>query len=234
MRAGLILADQPGAWTTFESGGLMIRARIDPMWLGPEMLADLLDKPQLVRLLFDTRSQVTSASSDPFGRKLGQLFTDYLDAVGLGLRGLVQLQFALEHLDLVELDLLREGLEIREWLDPAGQLSSRRVVLLLEDWRNRPETCVGARRLNIFPASKAAIAAAQAVSSAEETHYFLKSPDQIDAEERQLRRDREKRERITRQQAGVLAAQVASEAALHEARAESLRMLEEITSSGAK
>lgn len=224
----LILADQPGAWTNFTSGGRLLRARIDPMWLGPDTLRVLMDQPQHVRRLFDERSQIVSMTSDPFGRRLGQLFTDYFDAVGLGLQGLVQLRFALDHLDLIELDLLREGLEIRDWLAPEGPLSSRRLVLLMSDWKHRPETCVGAHRMQIFPASKAAIAAAQSISSKDDTHPFLKSPQRLAEEEKQLRSDRAARERISRQQRTELVSVEASADALQDAQTESKRALERL------
>ena len=200
MSARLVVVDEPGAWIEFESRGREYRARMDPMWLGPEKLSRLLNQPPLVWQLLDERDRLRAMTSDPFGQHIVTLLKDYLDAVGLGIRGLSRLIYALQHLDDLEVDLLRMGLDVRDWLAPEGPLSSRRVSLLVEDFQDRPETRLGARMFGIFPASKSAIVAAQAfkanVQDKDFVHQFLKSPDQLEAEAEQRREAAEKRERI--------------------------------------
>lgn len=224
----LILADEPGAWITFTHRDRQLKARLDPMWLGAERVPELLDTPLLVRGLLDVHSQVVVMTSDPFARHIDELFEDYLEATGLGVRGIAELIFALRNVDLVELDLLREGLEIREWLDPAGSLSSRRLLLLLQDWMLRPETRIGARRMNINPASKAALVTAQSVSSPDDPHPFLKSPAQLAVEEKQLAEQQEKRRRIERQRPRELEYVPRTAGSLADAQAESKQALEEL------
>lgn len=231
MNARLVLADVPGGQMTFISGGTEYRASIDPMVLGAEKFADLLNTPKLVYRLLDEDSRMDAMLSDIFSDRVAVLLTDYAEAVGLGLEGIAGLIHELSALDRLEIDLLRMGLEVRDWLDPDGPLSSRRLWLVIKDLRHRPETQIGAAQLNIFPADKAAVVAAQALEAKAEdkefTHYFLRSPDKVARDQEQMRIDAEKRERIKDQQlrgivrverdeASFKSAQSASQAALAE------------------
>ena len=192
MSARLVVVDEPGAWIEFESRGREYRARMDPMWLGPEKLSRLLNQPPLVWQLLDERDRLRAMTSDPFGQHIVTLLKDYLDAVGLGFEGLARLGHALDNLDLVEVDLLRLGLDIRDWLDPEGTLSSRRMSLVVKDLQGRPETNLGAKVANLRPLSKGDILLAQFVGGAKEgePHRFLKSPSDLEAEHRaQAERD---------------------------------------------
>lgn len=187
MLSRLILADEPGAWTTFTSDDREVRARLDPMWMGAENLRELINRPGLVFRVLDEQSAAAVMLADPLGRRVVPLLTDYLDAVGLGLEGLSYLSFVLDNLDLLEVDLLRLGLDVRDWLDPDGPLSSRRVYLLAKDFGDRPETNIGAKRFDLKPASKETIVLAQlsgGMSESGEPHMFLKSPSTLDAERR--------------------------------------------------
>lgn len=198
MSARLILEDVPGAWVDLEFRGQVFRARMDPMWLGAEQLVMLIDRPPMVRALFDEASHIRAVASDPFGRHTPTLLEAYVDAVGLGLEGLVHLIDALKHLDLLEVDLLRLGLDVKDWLDPEGPLSSRRVALLVKDFQARPETNLGARQLDVFPLSKGEILLAQYVGGPKEggPNMFLKSPSELEAERKAKVEDAEKRRRI--------------------------------------
>lgn len=232
MRPQLILDDVPGAWASFTFLGRELSARMDPMWLGVDLFLSLLDRPHLVLRLLDASSQMRLMTADPMGRRIVDLLETYLDAVGIGLRGLARAIHALGHVGYLEVDLLRMGLDIRQWLDPEGDLSTRRVCLIVEDLQLRPETRLGALRMDVQPISKAGIAAAtvvmQNVSDSTYVHEFLKSPSQIEAEERQLVADAEKRERISRLQPGVLDSESSSGVDFSDAREESLRALAEL------
>lgn len=199
MLARLILKDEPGAWVTFASGKREMRARFDPMWMGAAHLRELMNRPSGVFRVLDEQSAASVMLSDPLGRRVVPLLTDYLDAVGLGLEGLAQLSFALDNLDLLEVDLLCLGLDVRDWLNPDGPLSSRRVRLLIRDFSDRPETNLGAKRFDLNPVSKEAIVLAQisgGMSQSDEPHMFLKSPSMLAAERQVELEEAEKRERI--------------------------------------
>lgn len=232
MDARLIMGDLPGAWVEFTSGGEVLRARMDPLWLGVDDFPELLTRPRLVLRLLDERSQITAMISDPFGDRFPVLLTDYAEAVGLGLDGLAGLGGIFDHLSLLEVDLLRLGLDIRDWLAPEGPLSSRRVWLLVKDLRQRPESQIGAMRMGIHPADKAAIVAAQALTAKAEDksykHYFLRSPADLEREEKQLRLDAEKRARIEKQQTVTLQQVTPGTESFQSAQQASLEALEEI------
>ena len=196
MLVGLVLADQPGAWTTFTFGGREVRARFDPMWMGWERLSEILDKPQHVRCLFDQHSQMMLTFADPFGAKLPMLLREYLGAVGLSLERLGVLLHALKRVEDLEVDLLRMGLDVRDWLTPEGALSSRRVALIVEDLLDRPESRIGAAHMDISPADKAAIGIAQYLSGESHRHRFLWSPEELEKDAKCQREEAEKMERI--------------------------------------
>lgn len=200
MRARLILADRPGAFVTFTHAGREFRARMDPMWLGVDVLAGVLDRPGVVLQLLDEASLLRAASTDLFGRQIVGFLEAYLVAAGLSFQRLGVVLWALRHVEALEVDLLRLGLDVRDWLDPEGCLSTRRVALLVEDFRDRPETRLGALFADLVPISKEGILAAQNIEVQAQdrsfTHEFLKSPYQIEAERRQLERDAIARERI--------------------------------------
>ncbi|OFT91387.1 hypothetical protein ACEN2D_02185 [Corynebacterium auriscanis] len=196
MLAGLVLADQPGAWTTFTFDGREVRARSDPMWMGWECLSEILDKPQHVRRLFDQHSQMMLTFADPFGAKLPILLREYLGSVGLSLERLGVLLHALERVEDLEVDLLRMGLDVRDWLTPEGALSSRRVALIVEDLLDRPESRIGAAHMDISPADKAAIGIAQYLSGESHRHRFLWSPEELEKDAKCQREEAEKMERI--------------------------------------
>lgn len=200
MPARLVLTDVPGAWVKVSFRGREFRARMDPMWLGPDQLARLLERPQLVWQLLDDRDRARILIADPFGRHTVSLLMDYMESVGLGLLGMQRLIYALNHLDELEVDLLRMGLDVRDWLDTEAALSSRRVALLVEDFQARPETRLGALYFGIYPMSKSGMVAAQALeaqsSDKEFRHPFLKSPELVEAEAEQRREEAARRERI--------------------------------------
>lgn len=194
-----VLADSPGAWVDFFFDGTRVRARRDPMWIGAERLADILEQPQYIRRVFDADSQMRLTLSDPFGAKLPRLLDEYLEQVGLSLKRLGVLLHALAHVEALEVDLLRMGLDVRDWLDPEGDLSSRRVALIVEDLLDRPESRIGAAHMGILPADKAAIVAAQYVSSQSEgdnLHMFLWSPEDLEEHAEKAREEKAKRQRI--------------------------------------
>lgn len=199
MDALAVLADSPGAWVDFDFDGTRVRARRDPMWIGADRLVDILDQPQYIRRVFDADSQMSLTLGDPFGAKLPRLLDEYLGQVGLSLRRLGVLLYALAHVEDLEVDLLRMGLDVRDWLDPEGCLSSRRVALIVEDLLDRPESRIGAAHMGILPADKAAIVAAQYVSSQSEgdnLHMFLWSPEDLEKHAEKAREEEAKRQRI--------------------------------------
>lgn len=200
MLARLILEDEPGAWVDFEFRGRLYRARMDPMWLGAETLPELMEKPRLMWQLLDEASQFRAMTGDPFGKRVIALLGDYLDAVGLGFKGFGLLLHAIERIDLLEVDLLRLGLDVRDWLRPEGSLSSRRVALLVADFLDRPETCLGAAHFDVVPLSKGEILLARYVGGPKEgePHMFLKAPSTLEAERQAQVAEAEKRERIKR------------------------------------
>lgn len=215
MSARLVLADEPGAWIDIDFGGRPYSARIDPMWLGAENLAELFERPQMVRQLFKEADAVSLMIADPFGHRIIELLEAYLDAVGLGFQGLGFLFVGLENLDLLEVDLLRIGLDIRDWLDPEKPLSSRRVALLIADFKERPETRIGAKSFGIYPADKATIVAAEAiaahVSDESYRHRFLKSPDELADDVAKIQEAKNKREAIAKQQVSEIVSVPAGE-----------------------
>lgn len=235
MNARLVLADEPGAWVDVEFRGRTYRARMDPMWLGAERLVELIDRPPLVRHLLDEQDRARVLTADPFGRHTVGLLTSYVDAVGLGFKGLVNLRHGLEHLDLLEVDLLRIGLDVRDWLDPEGPLSSRRVALLIADFLYRPETQLGADAFDIRPASKTAVVAAQMskahVSDENYVHPFLKSPAELEAEAKARREAEEKRERIRQQRFSTVERVAPGRESFKSAQARSRQALAEILAS---
>lgn len=232
MSARLILADTPGAWTTFTSRGRTYRARFDPLWLGVEKFTPLLSKPTLVWQLVDERDRLWGMAADPFGRHAVRTLGDYLDAVGLSFEKIAWLSKALDFIEDVEIDLLRMGLEVRDWLDLEGPISSRRMALIYADLRDRPETRIGARAHEVVPVDKAGIVTAQffdALRNNDTKHPFLRSAAEVEADRREQLETAEKIKRIESQQATVLTAQPASTGAWKKtAQAESLRMLEEL------
>lgn len=231
MLARLILKDQPGAWTTLTVGKHEHRVRMDPMWLGVDKLYDLLYKPQHVLDLLDEKSRINAVIADPFQEHLGELIEAYADAVGIGIEGLAIVRHVLDNVAALEIDLLRVGLDIRDWLDPQGSLSTRRVVALVKDFRERPETQLGATHFQVLPADKAAIVLAQIYTGlgdeGQEPHRFLKSPEDIEREQEQLRRAAEKRERIKDLHPVELVRSGGAES-FESSKAESQRMLQEI------
>lgn len=232
MLARLILQDEPGAWITFTSRNREFRARMDPMWIGPEKLQSILGQPFVIRDLLDEESRLDAMLTDPMGAHIIEFLDDYLEAVGLGLDGLVMLVHALENLDLLEIDLLRLGLEVRDWLDPEGGLSSRRLVLIVKDLLDRPETRLGAKRSKVFPASKEALAAAQIftalVGKEGFVHEFVKSPEEIEREREEARVAAEKRERIKDMHPVELQSSGGDGESFESSTQESQRMLQEI------
>lgn len=231
MGARLVLQDEPGAWITFSSRGCELRARMDPIWLGPDKLEHLPYRPFAVLDLLDGQSRLEAMLADPMGAGIIGLLEDYLTAVGLGLDGVVMLVHALKNLDLFEIDLLHIGLDIRDWLVPEGSLSSRRVALIVQDCLDRPETRLGAKRAEVLPATKEALVAAQIFTSlvGKEgfVHRFLKSPDEIEHEREQARIAAEKRERIKDLRPVELATDDSS-GSFESSTRESRRMLEAI------
>lgn len=191
-----ILADSPGAWVEFDFDGARLRARRDPMWIGADRLANILEQPQNIRRVFDTDSQMRIALRDPFGSKLPDLLREYLGRAGLSIKRLGLLLHALNRIEDLEIDLLRLGLDVRDWLDPEGGLSSRRVALIVEDLFDRPESRIGAAYMGILPADKAAIGIAQHLSDKDDLHRFLWSPEELERDVEKQREEEAKRARI--------------------------------------
>ena len=120
-------------------------------------------------------------------------------------------------------------MDVRDWLDPEGPLSTRRVVALYQDLLDRPESRVGAKRMDIKPADKAALAVALFQSSQMDKgfeHPFLKSPTDLEQEAEQARVAAEKRERMGQDRRRVLSD--GSGKSFKSSQAESLRMLEDL------
>lgn len=231
MIARLILEDKPGAYLTFTSRGRKYRARRDPMWLGPDLLPSLLTKTRLVWQLLDDDSKMQAMTNDPFGSLTVVLLSDYLDAAGLNFDGLARLRHAMENLEDLEVDLLRLGFDVRDWLDPEGPLSSRRVALLVRDFLDRPETRMGATSQKLLPVSKETIVLAQIASGMGGegfTHDFLKSPEEIAQEAKALAEVKEKRERISKQAPAQLDAVSSSGKSFRAVREESRKQLQKI------
>lgn len=190
MYVRLILDEGPGAYVTFEHRGKPVRALMDPMEAGPEYITRLLDDPRSIFKMLDRESQAIVGFDDPFNNHIFLLLENYLEAAGLSFKALGRLVMGLEQAHLLEVDLLRLGLEIRDWLNPEAALSSRRVALLIDDFLTRPETQMGSHYLDLRPISKEAIIGAQQLGKPEEPHHFLKSVTQLEEEER-ARRERE-------------------------------------------
>lgn len=185
MNARLVLKDKPGAWIQFTTGGKTYRARMDPLWLGVERFPELLKDTRLVWQLLDEKSRMRAMLDDLFGSRTLVMLQDYAEAVGLGFGGLYHLDFALKHLDELEIDLLRLGFDITDWLDVSGPLSSRRAALIVGDLLDRPETQIGAARMDIPPVDKSAVVLAQIAGSMgkdAETHMYLKTRSELRAE----------------------------------------------------
>lgn len=229
MSARLILEDEPGAWVEFASGGVRLRARRDPMCLGYEDMVELLENPRLLWRLLDESSRVKSMTAAMVSGGLGEQLRAYLKASGLSLFKLALAAHAVEDVDLLEVDLLRIGLDVRDWLDPEGPLSTRRVVALYEDMLDRPESRVGSKRMDIKPADKAALAVALFQSSQMDKgfeHPFLKAPKDLAQEAEQARIAAEKRERMGQDRRRVLSD--GSGRSFESSKTESLRMLEDL------
>ena len=229
MSARLILEDEPGAWAEFICGRVRYRARRDPMWLGHEDLCQVLENPRLLWRLYDESSRVKSMTAAMLSGGLGEQLRAYLDACGLSIFKLALAAHAVEDIDLLEVDLLRIGLDVRDWLNPEGPLSTRRVVALYQDMLDRPETRVGAKRMDIKPADKAALAVALFQSGQMDKgfeHPFLKSPTDLEQEAEQARIAAEKRERMGQDRRRVLSD--GSGRSFKSSQAESLRMLEDL------
>lgn len=229
MSARLILEDEPGAWVEFTCGGVRYRARRDPMWLGHEDVGQMLENPRILWRLYDDSSRVKSMTAAMLSGGLGEQLRAYLEACGLSIFKLALAAHAIEDIDLLEVDLLHIGLDVRDWLDPEGPLSTRRVVALYQDLLERPETRVGAKRMDIKPADKAALAVALFQTSQMDKgfeHPFLKSPTDLEQEAKQARINAEKRERMGQNRRRVLSD--GSGRSFKSSQAESLRMLQEL------
>lgn len=229
MSARLILEDEPESWVEFTHNGATYRALRDPMGIGHEFLSQLVENPRLVWRLFDEPSQIRSMTAAYVDGGLYSQLEAYLEAVGLSIYKVALAAHAVENIDLLEVDLLRIGLDVRDWLDPAGGLSTRRVVALYEDMLDRPETRVGAQRWQIKPADKAALAVAlfhTSMVGQGMDHSFLKSPAELEREAEEARIAAEKRERMSKDRRAVLTD--GSGASFESSTSESLRMLEEI------
>lgn len=180
MGLGHVLGDAPGAWADFTHDGRKFRARRDPMWVGAEVLATVLEKPGVLLGAFDDRSRERALIGDVFGARLPALVDRYLTEVGLSVSRLGLVVFALEHIEDLEVDLLRVGLDVRDWLDPEGGVSTR----------------LGALRAGIYPISKAGIAAAQQFNHEGHMHPFLWSRKKVESDRRARLDEEAKRRRI--------------------------------------
>lgn len=227
MGAEVVRNDTPGSWTTFTFRKLRLTARTDPMSLGEQALREWAENPHIIRRLLTEDSLLDYSFHDVRGEYLVDLLETYLDAVGLSFQRLSLVIYALDHLDELEVDLLRLGLDVRDWLSPDGDLSTRRVALLIEDFRLRPETRLGALHMNILPLAKDGVVLAQIAAGlgGGDKHQFLKTPDEIAEEAAQLRRTAEKRKRIESQSIGAVLSQQGTVEDFEEARAESKKAL---------
>lgn len=198
--AGLILADQPHALITFGFRGQELTAYLDPLILGVDGLLELTDNPLLVWQLIEEESRIPAMLADVFNEHVGDLLTTYLDEVGIGVEGYVNVTHGLRNLTDLEVDLLGMGLDIRDWLDLDGDLSTRRVALLVADFLNRPETRIGARNFGINPMDKTGISLTSFLNGFSKDpnykHPFLQSPEELAERRRQQAEDRAKRERL--------------------------------------
>lgn len=229
MSARLILDDEPGSWVEFTCGRRRFTARRDPMWLGHEDLPELLVNPRLLWRLMDDESRIKSMTTAMVNGGLDDQLVAYLEAVGLSIFKLAMATHALEDADLLEVDLLRIGVDIRDWLAPEGPLSTRRVVALYQDLLDRPETRVGAKRFDVKPIDKTGLAAVFFHTSFMDQgfeHSFIKSPTDLEQEAEQARIAAQKRERMTQDRRRVLSD--GSGRSFESSQSESLRMLEEL------
>ncbi|MDK8472400.1 hypothetical protein NLL38_03765 [Corynebacterium accolens] len=229
MSARLILDDEPGSWVEFTCGRRRFTARRDPMWLGHDDLPELLVNPRLLWRLMDDDSRLKSMTTAMVNGGLDDQLVAYLEAVGLSIFKLALATHALEDADLLEVDLLRIGVDIRDWLDPEGPLSTRRVVALYQDLLDRPETRVGAKRFDVKPIDKTGLAAVFFHTSFMDQgfeHSFIKSPTDLEQEAEQARIAAQKRERMTQDRRRVLSD--GSGRSFESSQSESLRMLEEL------
>lgn len=227
MLARLIRDEQPGATVTLQHGRLTLTAVADPLAIGADRAVMLLERPRLVWQLLDERSRVRAMLADPMGREVIALLDEWCTAAGLSFFRLAVLRRVLDHIDALEVDLLRMGLDIRDWLDPAGPLSTRRVLCIAEDLENRPESAYGAAVEGLFPLTKDALLLAQileALTHADEPHGFRKTRAELEAVARQRAEDAAKRERIAAQQRTVVAPAVGA-MNFDDARAQSQREL---------
>lgn len=227
MYARLIAEDEPGAWVEFSTRGGRLRARRDPMWLGFEAFSQLLDNPRLFWDLLDETSLVKAMTSAFTSQAFITQFGDYLEACGLSMFKLAIGIRALEDIDLLEVDLLKFGLDVRDWLDRDGELSTRRVVALYLDLLDRPESRIGAKRYSVKPADKAALAVAIFHSGFMEKgaeHDFLQPPESLEEEAEKRRVDAEKRKRMQSDRTQL----ATPNGPATSSKAESLRMLEKI------
>ena len=232
MHAGRILNDRPGSRIHFTALGVSVEAYADPIHLGIDALLKVPQLPTLITRLFDDDSQIDVMMANIDGSHTVEILEAYLDAAGLGMTGMQRLIFGLTHIELLEVDLLRIGLDVRDWLSPDGDLSSRRVAVLIGDFFTRPETCCGAKLFDVQPIDKAGMVAAQYVTSkmdkAAGKHFFLRSPDEVAEENKAIAEDRERRERIGKQQKVAISRDSNSGVAFDDARAESIRQLKEL------
>lgn len=229
MSARLILDDEPGSWVEFTCGRRRFTARRDPMWLGHDDLPELLANPRLLWRLMDDDSRIKSMTTAMVNGGLDDQLVAYLEAVGLSIFKLALATHALEDADLLEVDLLRIGVDIRDWLDPERPLSTRRVVALYQDLLDRPETRVGAKRFDVKPIDKAGLAAVLFHTSFMDQgfeHSFIKSPTDLEQEAEQARIAAQKRERMSQDRRRVLSD--GSGRSFESSQSESLRMLEEL------
>lgn len=162
-----------------------IEAQADPMCRGPEFLEKFLADRTQFRKLLNPDSGFAIFSMFLQAGDWQRLYGAWLDAAGLDEVKLDRLRVALEYLEDVEADFMRvHRLDIRDWF--TGDLSSRRVAVLVGDLLDRPETLLGAQALKIVrPLTSGEIMLAQSVaanSEAKAPHFLLTTHAQRDDE----------------------------------------------------
>lgn len=176
---------------TFQVGGRSadLEMTADPMTLGVEWCVSFLENPSKFRRLFTTQSGFALFSLFPGPDDWQRLFDLWMGAAGFSAEKLRYLRLALQHLEAVEVDFLRDfQIDIYDWL--RGEIPSRRVANLVADLAGRPETRFGAAMFGIVtPLAAGEIMLATSVAAnpeAKRPHALFKTLAEVDVEREEL------------------------------------------------
>lgn len=154
-------------------------AVVDPMTLGTDTVALLATGDHAIFPLLTPRGRIHWQIAMPKPVDIATLCEKWALAAGLGEYGFGRLVHILRHTDLVEADLQRfYNIDLSAW--PRGELTTRRVVVLIAGLEHERSSLFWSEMEDHDPLTKEATILAQLASAPGEPHQFLVS--------RQLRR----------------------------------------------